>query len=977
MGRITNLLSSCFLLTAMMTCALLAGNGKLSGRILDAQTGKPIIGNIQLVGTMYGSSADSSGRYFILEIPPRTYDIKCSAVGYRAHVLAGLVVAPDRSQSQDFSLAPEDVDLGEIIVQADRMAVQSSQTSARTDFDGTEFRALPLNSTMDLIALSPGTYKQFVGGLPPVFSRTTIDGIDVTDENAMWYAEATGVSPSRVNSGRDVTTAQHTSFAEPNVNAVEQATLVTGTAGSNYAGAAGTLLYTLREGRGAWGGEAMVRVSQLGGLRYLGPDIYWDAHEYFTERATLAASEYPTARQTANYYTWFPGKYPCRSRPDVTASLALGGSIAEGMGLHMTGRFHSTSNRLPNEKMQRFNGSSKFTWSLSPSMRLQLVGLLEDRGRLFGWKNSSYSDSYRYFLEGVPLWDGLHLMGGVKWSHFLSQTTSYEIQISVVHDNVRRGFCDDNNDGVVSPGEDGGYLTWSDTAEVRRYMAPGGNDDLDRFFSAYYTTFGMLSGQTKLLTSYLAWHIARPPIYYENSTSRVVSLKGDMSSQVDVHHLLAAGVQLRLHTVERELRTGAYQLEVPYGSYIQEVWAHHPVNFDLYVQDRMEFSGLVMNVGLRIEGERLDVSPVIDWFAPPDTAADQQGVPVLVPARGSPLPWKWFFSPRVAFSHPVGHSAAIHASFSRSRLASPYSFIYANYNTSWYDRKFISMINVDQEPTSAMNYDLGVQWALAPATLLLVNAYYRDFTNLGTAAFQVVLRSAQQYYVLTNSLFGDSRGIEVTMQRDLTPLAFGISAGGRIAYAYSRFNGPQLTRTADEIKFSAATGYDVEYEGRLPFGEVATWDKSYREIIGGRSTLIAGFNRTDRVTCAFTIGFPGDIRLSGTGSFSSGFWYPEILKADRTIPYARAPWNRRIDLRLEKRFSIETRLYLDCFVDIFNVCNWVNVLAYHDYLQTARNAWETQGDPTGGSGVNRPVTPEGTLIYDIPREVYFGVRFGF
>jgi hypothetical protein len=62
MGRITNFLFSGFLLAALSSDLLLAGSGKLSDRILDAQTGHPVLGNVQLVATLYGSTADSGGR---------------------------------------------------------------------------------------------------------------------------------------------------------------------------------------------------------------------------------------------------------------------------------------------------------------------------------------------------------------------------------------------------------------------------------------------------------------------------------------------------------------------------------------------------------------------------------------------------------------------------------------------------------------------------------------------------------------------------------------------------------------------------------------------------------------------------------------------------------------------------------------------------------------------------------------------------
>ena len=37
--------------------------------------------------------------------------------------------------------------------------------------------------------------------------------------------------------------------------------------------------------------------------------------------------------------------------------------------------------------------------------------------------------------------------------------------------------------------------------------------------------------------------------------------------------------------------------------------------------------------------------------------------------------------------------------------------------------------------------------------------------------------------------------------------------------------------------------------------------------------------------------------------------------------------------------------------------------------------WQTNGDPTGTQ--KRPIGQDGSLFYDIPREIYFGASFEF
>ncbi|SVD07072.1 uncharacterized protein METZ01_LOCUS359926, partial [marine metagenome] len=51
--------------------------GKVSGQILDTNTGEPLIGaNVILQGTSLGAATDIDGYYHILNVPPGYYDLR-------------------------------------------------------------------------------------------------------------------------------------------------------------------------------------------------------------------------------------------------------------------------------------------------------------------------------------------------------------------------------------------------------------------------------------------------------------------------------------------------------------------------------------------------------------------------------------------------------------------------------------------------------------------------------------------------------------------------------------------------------------------------------------------------------------------------------------------------------------------------------------------------------------------------------------
>jgi hypothetical protein len=86
-----------------------------------------------------------------------------------------------------------------------------------------------------------------------------------------------------------------------------------------------------------------------------------------------------------------------------------------------------------------------------------------------------------------------------------------------------------------------------------------------------------------------------------------------------------------------------------------------------------------------------------------------------------------------------------------------------------------------------------------------------------------------------------------------------------------------------------------------------------------------------------------------------------------------------VSVRLEKGFSLAGTMKVAVYADVQNLFNWTNILAY-DNTTTGQILWEksNEGDNPNPTGTQlRPVGPDGSLFYDIPREVYFGVRLDF
>ena len=113
-------LLSLLVILLMSPGSLWAGTtGKIAGVVSDESTGDALVGaNVFLEGTAMGSSTDEDGFYFINNIPPGTFSVTVSYVGYDKMTKSNVSVMVDRTTDLEFSLNPAPIE-GDAITAAD------------------------------------------------------------------------------------------------------------------------------------------------------------------------------------------------------------------------------------------------------------------------------------------------------------------------------------------------------------------------------------------------------------------------------------------------------------------------------------------------------------------------------------------------------------------------------------------------------------------------------------------------------------------------------------------------------------------------------------------------------------------------------------------------------------------------------------------------------------------------------------------
>ena len=114
------------LMGIMLVGVLLFGaeHGRITGRVLDAETGEPLIGaDVMVDGSDLGAATDANGNFVVLYVPAGTYGITASYISYNLLSYAGVVVNADQTTIVDFRLPPTVIEVQGVTAVAQREAI--------------------------------------------------------------------------------------------------------------------------------------------------------------------------------------------------------------------------------------------------------------------------------------------------------------------------------------------------------------------------------------------------------------------------------------------------------------------------------------------------------------------------------------------------------------------------------------------------------------------------------------------------------------------------------------------------------------------------------------------------------------------------------------------------------------------------------------------------------------------------------------
>jgi len=975
-------LSVFFILLSLISQPLYAGTtGKLVGRVTAQGTGEPLIGaNVMIDGTVLGAATDIDGNYYILQIPPGSYSVRFTMIGYQSLIINQARMKVDLTTSLNGELLESAVGLEEVVVQADRAMIQTDVTYSQANISSEEVDMLPVEEFEDVLALQAGVVVtggeiHVRGGRGGEISYM-IDGISVTDP---------------YNSGVAV---------EIENNAIQELQFISGTFNAEYGQAMSGIVNIVTKDGDYLRYSGNISLSQ-GGYNSGHTDIFPQLSRLNLNNISdfKANLEGPILPGKISFFTsgrikkddgylygqriFHPNSYMWSDSSNlflIDPEIGLGNDLVPNSedwdfanyqdslktlieGLRKSDAF----DWVPMNWHSQTTLQGKLSWRITPYIKMSFNRMYSDT------KSQSYSQAYRWNPDGRQNKFKTRLGDLIRVDWSISQSTFANVMYSRTENHTRRHLSDDPdfykkiNNNLMEEDERYGILD-SNTY----YVNPNIFD--------YATANNFFVGGQSM------------DVYSRKSI--VQTVKAEITSQINQEHQLKSGIELRKTnitlsdlTVHLSSNTGyqpiyyAQLLTPNHDSFGPE--GRNPVELSGYLQDKIEQEQMVVNLGIRFDyfnpkwkilndsedpNYLYPLKPINTWFdldgdlsISEDEMVDSnlKGDSDRLESNANGVPWfqdveaKIQISPRFALAFPITEKGYMHFSYGHFFQNPNFSYIYDNPEFEVPAASGISntMGNANMEPQRTTQYEVGFSQQIGRDIGIEVTGYFKDIRNLNATEIKKTFIAGDRYGLYVNKDHANSRGITMAIsKRSLQKFS------GNLDYTYSISEGNSSDPTA--AFFDEAS--DIEPEKMLVSLD---WDQ--RHTLNGTMT----YHHTK------TSG------ISGVFSYGSGFPYTTEFAGNRTAFENNGikPPTYNFDIRAFYKFALSSKIIVSAHMNIYNVFNTLNELTvYNDTGRATYSLLPNYTPEYSGPALN---TLDEYLVqpnyYSSPRQFKFGLSFSF
>jgi len=732
----------------VLAAPVFAGStAQVSGTVVD-ESGVPIeLATIKILGTSIFVTTDEDGYYSRTDIDPGVYDVLCSVAGFQDFKVTEVTFLSDVRRNINFTMQkPTDVSSSGIVIisTAERRLIERDKTSSIDYITAEDIEALPADNFYDLMANEAGAVND--DGFMHVRGGRSTEIVYMVDDIPI-------ISPINNGAGTAV-----------NNTAIAEMSIISGTFSAEYGNAQSAVVNIITKSGSTDSFHGTLRGTM---------EIYRSTKEFDSQKL-LASTYHPDPDKV-------PVSWTTRTRQGNLwkGEAALGGPIGDFATFFLSGEyFESGGSFIVPSPRKEYNAQGKLRFKFNNDMQLTFSGTLSQR-------TLGYFDvRWQYTLDNyIKQWRDTY-QAGFLWKHIVSEDTYYTIRgnyynswrhIGTVWGDDDWNYVDDGNGGLVQQWDNGD--AWGD--HTLGGMKWWEDYDLSR----------MVSGAD-------GWFYTGGDMRYWETTKEVISTaKFDISSELDQHNLVKGGLEYKYYDVSM------FQRQPSSSNTYGDKYRVFPWQAAVYVQDKMDYSEMVINLGLRF-----------DYFEPnadyPEDPMDSQDsnpnsdnetfddIPRVIAAA------KYQLSPRLGIAYPISEMDKIHFSYGHFFQMPQFSHMYrSNYEKPIGAYPIFG--NPDLKPEKTISYEVGVQHLFTDDILGDLTAFYKDISGQIDSDMYRHPQNLYNYTRTINADWGNVKGLEVVLDGRWTDwftskisytysVARGLASSWRQGYnyAYQRYNLP-------------------------------------------------------------------------------------------------------------------------------------------------------------------------------------------
>ena len=1020
--------------------------GKLRGHVKVYGTNDPLVGvNISIIGSYLGTITDAKGNYTILRIPPGVYDVRYEFIGYTTKTVKDLHIKSDLSTLLDVSLEQSVIEGDEIVVTGERKIIQRDQTTSTVYMDVEKIEKLPVLEARDALMLQAGVFfdpipvmssegRGYAGESGQGEARYTIRGGD--QEEIMWLIDGIRTQSLTINR-RDA----GGSFTNINTMAIKEIQVLSGGFNAEYGNAqSGVVNVIMKEGDEKYNGSFQFSYAPPG-QRHFGNYVYDPSTQrefndhmiglfyddstmtYYQDTAFLYLDTTRNLYIDTKYNNSYDGQIDStyigepymdplwmdeyrnsqmidyRTTPDYNFLGSVGGPLPffknKNFSFQLSGQLKQMAYTLPQPRNSRNieNVNLVVSMPITPQVKLKFFGMYAHE--IHGFTHfSDWLLQAKYYRGFGGVLDNHTNFTSLSLTHSLNENLFYDLKLSRYAFLFNERPSDYTN--TTEPLSDYALTLWG---YMRYPDFP--NEPFDKYFTIQKT----------------------------KERASDLSLSGKLNWQINYQFNLKTGFEYNYNTIRQyydyrftALSTSSHEFQ---DRNMHETI--NPIQFASFVQVKMEFESMIINLGLRHDF----FNPNFEWFDEHSTynpaintafdeSLDPDGNQIdslgniqyafenILYQNRAPVSSHQMISPRIGASFPINDNTVLHYNYGHYYQLPPISRMrYFKYfrptplleqiieenklakeegrepehiPSSGVDHERVIFLNVDELPPQKTHmFEVGLRHNFRNLAYLNLVAYYRDIYNQTEELIGLFDKSWYGWDPFKNKSanviidtplhgdYGDSRGIEVEIRT-----LFSDRITLDMNYSFSKATHGRASPhkvTFDSTGTPTYAWYD-EYSTR-----------GYKSLVIERQ-----FSRPHILRLGLNYNFGKSIKnllLSGLNvsmmyRYTSGqaFTYLDEDDPPTTYDNHRYPGIHLSDLKIDKTIQLHNNVRFSTFVLISNLFNQKNIKSMGD----------TSFDPEVIPQFIENGEPKLTDVfgYDMswaiwypPRKIEFGLKYEF